>query len=652
MKKNIPFIYIIVVSVLSFKAYSQSTFMKMYNGGNCGFAVRETAGNAFVFAGGTDFYYNYHWMTMSSVTSSKIHLVKADNTGNMVWQKFIGNPVSRSVVRWMENTSDGGFIMTGFDNKETSWPPDSNDMFLLKTDNAGNISWSRKFDSGKDELGFCVQQTFDGGYIISGFHDSVPSSLMGNTYVLLVKTDDFGVIQWHRKFQLAIRDFDTGEAFPYLVRQTLDSGFVLIGTTFGAHQADVLVIRVNSTGDLVWAKSYEHDNTVFRLSTGADITETNTGDFVIAGSMDKDPTLNQLNYPYILKISSTGSFLDAKIFEAIPPLMFQAGFSSVEQTSDGGFFFTGMGGYGGFGDQAQLLKTDYNFNTQWSRVYTWDGIATMGSRFGRLTSDGGFIFTGKRQFTGSVLLKTDSIGLIPCKNPGTLTPVIPSLLVVTRTPLAFQGLSDSPLAFNVQPGASDTSTLCELVVPTLPVELLSFTARQINENQVLLEWQTLSERNCDFFIIERSDDGQSFIETGKISGSGNSIQLRTYFISDHILFNRAVLYYRLKQVDFNGTSAYSKIISVKPVVAEKYLLKIIRNTVDNQLMRIIFLCRHAGYFSCTLSDLTGRKVFTSNYNAQMGINEITFRTESIPQGLYVVHLMGADASVSEKVVVR
>src|SRR6185295_13612411 len=192
-----------------------------------------------------------------------------------------------------------------------------------------------------------------------------------------------GNIQWAKKYQLSVRDFDTGEAFPVAVRQTNDGGYIIAGTTMGAHQADAYLIRTDAAGNLQWARSYEHDNSAFRLSTGLDVTETTGGDFIVAGSMDKDRSVSQFNYPYVLRVNAAGILLSATIYDSNPAQLFQSGFSSVLPTSDGGYFFTGMGGYGGFGDQAQLLKTDAWLNMQWSRVYSWDGVATVGSRSGR-----------------------------------------------------------------------------------------------------------------------------------------------------------------------------------------------------------------------------------------------------------------------------
>ena len=436
------FFVILILFLFSHFSYSQpSTFFKMYNQGNSGYAVRELNGNSYVVAGGTDFYYNFHWFIMSSLSTTNVHLFKTSSNGNLLWERIFNSPNHRMLSTWMETLSDGGIIVTGHISDEKVWPPDSNDIFLMKSDGNGNLLWAKTFDTGKDDLGFCVRQTADGGFIVSGFHDALPTSLTGSTYAILIKTDSNGSVEWEKKYQIPVRDLDTGEGLPVLVNQTADGGFVVTGTTAASHAADVFVFRTDGFGNLIWAKSYEHDASVFRFSLGLDIVESTSGDLIIAGSMDKDRVLNQFNYPYILRLNTNGTVLDAKILSTVPDQLFQSGFSSVEQTVDGGYFFTGMGGYSSFGSQAEFLKTDNAFNTQWSRVYTMDGVATMGSRSGRSTTDGCYVFTGKRQLSGTVLMKTDNLGLIPCKTPTSLVEIIPSVFSQLRFPSVFSGIN-------------------------------------------------------------------------------------------------------------------------------------------------------------------------------------------------------------------
>jgi hypothetical protein len=176
-------------------ASGQTTFLRMYNKGNIGYAVREVAGNNYVVAGGTDFYYNWHWFQLSPLSTTGIHLFKTNANGSLIWQKSYTKAGARITARWMEPTPDGGYIVAGMGGRDRQWPPDSNDVVLVKTDALGAISWAKSYDSGKDELGFCVRNTSDGGYIVSGFYDAAPITLIGNTHALLIKVDALGNTQ-------------------------------------------------------------------------------------------------------------------------------------------------------------------------------------------------------------------------------------------------------------------------------------------------------------------------------------------------------------------------------------------------------------------------------------------------------------------------
>ena len=91
----------------------------------------------------------------------------------------------------------------------------------------------------------------------------------------------------------------------------------------------------------------------------------------------------------------------------------------------------------------------------------------------------------------------------------------------------------------------------------LPIELVYFSAQNIDNKQVKLEWQTASETNCDFFTIERSKDGISWTPILNINGAGNSLSTINYENFDNNPLND-VSYYRLKQTDFDGKFTYSE----------------------------------------------------------------------------------------------
>lgn len=97
---------------------------------------------------------------------------------------------------------------------------------------------------------------------------------------------------------------------------------------------------------------------------------------------------------------------------------------------------------------------------------------------------------------------------------------------------------------------------------SLPVELTSFEAQLTNKGQVDLTWQTLQEMDNDHFSIERSKNGQTFTEVGAVAGARESRTEQTYTFRDHQPLP-GLSFYRLRQVDRDGTSTLSQVLSVE-----------------------------------------------------------------------------------------
>ena len=114
----------------------------------------------------------------------------------------------------------------------------------------------------------------------------------------------------------------------------------------------------------------------------------------------------------------------------------------------------------------------------------------------------------------------------------------------------------------------------------LPVELVKFEAKS-KENHVLVNWETASEINSDYFIIERSFDGVHFSPIARVNGAGNSTHLIHYLIEDQYYIN-GINYYRLTQVDFNGDESISKIVAVDMTKRMEAVIKVI-NTLGQEV---------------------------------------------------------------------
>ena len=96
----------------------------------------------------------------------------------------------------VQQTKDGGYILLG---KTLSIVNSESDVYLIKTDGNGNELWSKTFGGVGDESGNSIQQTSDGGYIITGYTLN-SFGLVGESYVYLIKTDGSGNEQWSQTF--------------------------------------------------------------------------------------------------------------------------------------------------------------------------------------------------------------------------------------------------------------------------------------------------------------------------------------------------------------------------------------------------------------------------------------------------------------------
>jgi len=175
----------------------------------------------------------------------------------------------------------------------------------------------------------------------------------------------------------------------------------------------------------------------------------------------------------------------------------------------------------------------------------------------------------------------------------------------------------------------------------LPVELISFSAKAA-ETKVLLTWTTASEKNNDRFEVERSADGRTFDYLTTIKGAGTTTLARHYQSSDKNPIN-GINYYRLKQIDFDGTTTYSQIVSVE-IKSEK--IELFPNPVVGTLyLRMSdFTAREVAF---QITDLTGRTMLTGETSINDGIVTIPLsEVGSFPLGTYMVRVFSSTQMVA------
>lgn len=205
----------------------------------------------------------------TSSTDFDVYLIKTDANGDTAWTKTLGGTGSDHAM-CLQQTIDSGYVITGYTN---SFGAGQDDIFLMKTNAAGNLLWTKTYGGTDGEAGSFVQQTADGGYIISGkTHSFGAFSNDGDVY--LVRTDNAGDTIWTKTFGGA------GTDWGHSVKQVPDGGFVIAGETwsFGAGQNDVYLLKTDAAGNLLWSKTYGGSS----FDHGRSIRQTPDGGFIMA----------------------------------------------------------------------------------------------------------------------------------------------------------------------------------------------------------------------------------------------------------------------------------------------------------------------------------------------------------------------------------
>jgi len=185
---------------------------------------------------------------------------------------------------------------------------------------------------------------------------------------------------------------------------------------------------------------------------------------------------------------------------------------------------------------------------------------------------------------------------------------------------------------------------------TVPVELLAFTA-SIRNSEIRLLWSTASELNNRGFEIERSvSDKDNFVTIGFVDGKGSSTEINYYsFIDNPQLSGVNQLYYRLKQVDFDGTYSYSDIVNVSYDVPAEFVLNQNYPNPFNPSTRISYFVPDESFVSIKVYDFLGKEVTTLvNETKPTGSYEITFDASNLPSGTYFYKMIADGYSITNK----
>jgi hypothetical protein len=271
-------------------------------------------------------------------------LIKLDADGDTAWSRTYGG-MQGSYGMSVQQTHDGGYVVTG---QASFLAPGGPDVLLIRTDSIGDTLWTRTYGGAGDDHGKSVQQTADGGYILAANTSSFGA---GSQVVWLIKADSMGDTMWTRTF--GDDSFENAAS----AQQTTDGGYMVAGWTWpysGSPQC--YLIKTDAGGDTLWTKTIGKPGSWLQAHGVEQVAD---GGYIVAGDCQAQDRTVSLPGILLVRTNASGDTLWTKAFGGAD---FDACYS-VHQTADGGYIIGGQTySFGAGMSDFYLIKTDENGN--------------------------------------------------------------------------------------------------------------------------------------------------------------------------------------------------------------------------------------------------------------------------------------------------
>lgn len=259
------------------------------------FDIVQTADNGYAFLSSSE---SFNGDVGGNNGGRDFWIVKLDDAGNLQWEKNYGGSAWDTPSSIKELTN-GGYMVAGFtgsDDGDIGENFGSNDSWLLKLDNEGNLEWEKSYGGSDNDVSYDMDQTIDGGYVLAGRSNSSDGNVGGNNGEhdsWIIKLDADGNLEWNKHFGGAENDA------ALTIMQTLGGGYIAAGDSRSNDgdvagnngEQDTWIIKLDSEGNLEWEKNYGGSAT----DLARDIVQNSAGEFIITNwteSADGDLQVN------------------------------------------------------------------------------------------------------------------------------------------------------------------------------------------------------------------------------------------------------------------------------------------------------------------------------------------------------------------------
>jgi hypothetical protein len=278
-----------------------------------GYNIKQTTDEGFIIIGET--YQNYNaW------------LIKLDSLGNTIWEKrWYGSNAKSDIGKEVIELNNG----YAFFGTTDSYGSGMNDMWLVKTDSTGTISWHKTYGGSSFDNGNSFYKTNDGGFVLTGYTKSFSGNELQKLW--LVKTDSNGNLLWDKTFGWGY------SAEGLSIVQDTQANFIITGVVcLSGDDCKMLLLKTDSSGTKLWEKMFDSDQYV---SLGRSVSITNDGGYLISGYGGYLFNDSPVSKAILVKTDKDGAEQWRKVFDKSSP-SWSGGYSGI-QTKGGDFVFAG-----------------------------------------------------------------------------------------------------------------------------------------------------------------------------------------------------------------------------------------------------------------------------------------------------------------------
>jgi hypothetical protein len=396
-------------------------------------------------------------------------LVKLDSHGDTAWCKKYDQMGAERVVQ----CSVGGYVIVGSPYNITTFC----DISIIRTNEVGDTLWTRVYQNPGYAYGKAISETTDGGFIVAGYRGYSWDANSPND-LFIMKINSSGDTLWSKIYG------GSGDEIMNSMIPTKDGGYMMAGITnsFGAGDYDILLTKTDSSGNLLWSKSYGN---IYTDNVG-DIVQASDGGYLVCGLSKFSGS--GVYFASLMKVDGSGSVQWIKEYgDTVDYWMCR-----LVQNSAKEIIIAGDRGMINSNDRDFcLIKTDSSGNLNWCKTFigsqSWDHDMGMA-----ICPDYGYILTGISHTATGIcfyLVKTDTAGDSGCNNINaypiesipefTVTsPVLPSIsadgfILINPKPIIYQGCSVETLCYTNGVGETDSSEKMHMEIYPNPTSSLT-----------------------------------------------------------------------------------------------------------------------------------------------------------------------------------